>query len=90
MFEERRRFERKATTIRVEMKHPAFGTIIGFADDISDGGARVAIENPPSPPVGTIVDVTFKKIVGSINNEPVQMKVMHSVKNNVGLMFVPR
>ena len=72
------------------MKHPAFGTIIGFAQDISDGGAQVAIENPPTPPVGTVVDVTFKKMVGSINDDPVAMKVMHSSKNNVGLMFVSR
>lgn len=90
MFEERRRFERRATTIRVEMQHPAFGTIVGFAKDISDGGAQVAIENPPTPPVGTIVEVQFKKMVGAINEEPVKMKVMHSVKNSIGLMFMPR
>jgi len=90
LFEDRRRFERKATTIRVEMKHPAFGTVVGFAKDISDGGAQVSIENPPTPPVGTIVEVTFKKRIGSINDEPVQMKVMHSGKNNIGLMFLPK
>lgn len=88
--EERRRFERKSSSIRVEMRHPSFGVIIGAATDISDGGARVTIENTVIPPVGTQVDVQFKKMVGHINNEPVAMKVMHSSKNALGLMFLPR
>jgi len=86
--EERRKYERTATSIRVEMHHPAFGTIIGFANDISDGGARVAIENHPTPPVGTVVQVRFKKMAGPINAEPVNMRVMHTRKNNIGLMFM--
>lgn len=88
--QERRKFERTPTAIRVEIRHPAFGTIIGFTRDISDGGAQVSIENHPSPPVGTLVDVQFKKIAGPVNEEPVAMKVMHSTKNTVGLMFVGR
>lgn len=88
--DERRRYERKQTIIRVEMRHPAFGTIVGFAKDVSDGGAQVTIENILSPPVGTVVDVMFRKPVGKINDEPVPMKVMHSSKGAVGLMFVPR
>jgi len=85
--DERRRFERKSTTIRVEITHPAFGTIVGFTQDISDGGASVVIENQPNPPVGTEVSVIFKKMVGAINEEPVRMKVMHHHRNLVGLMF---
>ncbi|WNO09812.1 PilZ domain-containing protein [Teredinibacter sp. KSP-S5-2] len=88
--QERRKFERTPTSIRVEIRHPAFGTIIGFTRDISDGGAQVSIDNHPSPPVGTLVDVQFKKIAGPVNEEPVAMKVMHSTKNTVGLMFVGR
>ncbi|MGH1469667.1 MAG: PilZ domain-containing protein [Cellvibrionaceae bacterium] len=90
MLDERRRFERKSTTIRVEITHPAFGTIIGFTQDISDGGASVVIENQPNPPVGTVVNVLFKKMVGAINEEPVAMKVMHQHRNVVGLMFAAR
>ena len=86
--DERRRYERTSTSIRVEIKHPAFGVIVGQTSDISDGGAQVSFENHPSPPVGTIVDVKFKKLVGTINEEPVAMRVMHSARNNVGLMFV--
>ena len=88
--EERRRYERTTTSIRVEISHPSFGTIIGFTQDISDGGARVCIENHPIPPVGTTVDVVFKKVVGPVNAEPVPMKVMHCHRNYIGLMFVTR
>ncbi|GAB1256730.1 hypothetical protein NBRC116494_12320 [Aurantivibrio plasticivorans] len=87
--DERRRFERMSTTIRVEITHPAFGTIVGFTQDISDGGASVKIENQPNPPVGTVVKVVFRKMVGTINEEPVVMKVMHQHRNVVGLMFTP-
>jgi len=85
--DERRRFQRKPTSIRVEISHPAFGTVIGFARDVSDGGASVLVENQSLPPVGTVVQVKFKKVGGSINAEPVQMRVMHQHRNVVGLMF---
>jgi|TARA_B110000116_G_scaffold253909_1_gene250988 hypothetical protein len=86
--DERRRFERTSTSIRVEITHAAFGTIIGFAHDISDGGASVKIDNQPLPPIGTLVDVKFRKMVGAINLEPVRMRVMHENRNVLGLMFI--
>lgn len=85
---ERRVFERTSTSVRVEMSHPSFGTIIGFAKDISDGGAQVQIENQVCPPVGTEVSVKFKKAVGAINADPVRMRVVHQLRNTIGLMFV--
>ena len=88
--DERRKYERTSAAIRVEIQHPAFGVILGSTRDISDGGAQVSIENPPIPPVGTVVNVRFKKLVGRINEEPVEMKVMHVSRNVVGLMFVAR
>jgi hypothetical protein len=87
---ERRMFERTSTSVRVEMSHPSFGTIVGFTKDISDGGALVQIENQPNPPVGTEVMVRFKKAVGPINIDPVKMKVVHQLRNTIGLMFVGR
>lgn len=87
---ERRRFERKSSSIRVEMRNPTFGLIVGNATDVSDGGAQVTLENAVPPPVGTEVSVQFKKIIGHINDEPVAMRVMHTTKNSVGLMFMPR
>ncbi len=86
--DERRQFERTPTSFKVHIQHPAFGIIVGFAKDISDGGAQVKIENQPSPPVGTVVNVQFKKMSGMVNEDPVRMRVMHSQKNTVGLMFV--
>ena len=85
--DERRRYQRKPTSIRVEMHNPSFGTIVGFARDISDGGASVLIENSQIPPVGTLVDVVFKKVIGRVNEEPVQMQIMHQHRNIIGLMF---
>lgn len=84
---ERRMFERTSTSVRVEMSHPGFGTIVGFTKDISDGGALVQIENQPSPPVGTEVMVKFKKAIGPINIEPVRMRVVHQLRSTIGLMF---
>jgi hypothetical protein len=85
---ERRMFERTSTSIRVEMSHPSFGTIIGFAKDISDGGAQVQIENQIFPPVGTEVMVKFRKTVGAINQEAIPMRVVHQLRNTLGLMFI--
>jgi hypothetical protein len=85
---ERRIYERTSTTVRVEMSHPGFGTIVGFTKDISDGGALVQIENQPCPPVGTEVQVRFKKAIGPINLEPVTMRVIHQIRNTIGLMFI--
>ena len=87
--EERRRYERTITSIRVELSHPSFGTIVGFTRDISDGGAQVIVENGPLPPVGTVVSVLFKKIIGPVNDKPVTMRVMHCHRNTLGLMFAP-
>ncbi len=88
--EDRRRSERTSAIIRVELTHPAFGTLVGSTRDISDGGAQVCIENELIPPVGTEVNVIFKKVVGSVNTEPVAMKLMYAHKNVVGLMFLAR
>lgn len=85
---DRRKFERTPTAFRVEMRHPAFGTIVGFAKDISDGGALVTIENHSTPPIGTVVNVMFKKMVGQVNQEPVEMRVVHASRNTIGLSFV--
>lgn len=87
---ERRQYERKSSAVRVEIKHPAFGIIIGSATDISDGGARVTVDHTVIPPVGTEVQVQFKRMIDHINQEPVAMRVMHAAKNGIGLMFLPR
>ncbi len=85
--DDRRRTERKSSFIRVEITHPSIGTIIGSTQDISDGGASVKIENHPLPPLGTSVKVRFIKLSGAINKEPVDMNVVHHMRNTIGLMF---
>ncbi|UTF61062.1 PilZ domain-containing protein [Gilvimarinus sp. DA14] len=84
---ERRQHERTSRSIRVEMLHPSIGTIVGFTTDISDGGAQVMLENQAIPPVGTELQVLFRKVVGPINAEPVTMKVVHQFRNTIGLSF---
>ena len=84
---ERRRFERRPTSIRVEISHKAFGIIVGYCRDISDGGASVMLESELRPPVGTNVNVIFKKVSGQVNDEPVEMKIVHQHRNLIGLMF---
>lgn len=85
--DDRRRFERKAAAIRVEITHPAIGTMIGSTQDISDGGASVELDSQTIPPVGTEVKVRFVKVAGAVNQEPVAMKVMYQHRNTIGLMF---
>ena len=85
---ERRQYERTSATVRVEMSHPGFGTIVGFTKDISEGGAQVHLANQYSPPIGTEVMVRFKKNIGVINQEPVKMRVVHQLRNTLGLMFL--
>ncbi len=87
MVDDRRRFERKAAAIRVEIMHPSIGTMIGSTQDISDGGASVHLDSQTVPPVGTEVHVRFVKVAGAVNQEPVSMKVMYQQRNTIGLMF---
>lgn len=86
---ERRKFARQSTSIRVEVMHPTFGTLVGYTRDISDGGAAVQLDTDVLPPVGTKVQVVFHKIGGAVNAAPVTMRVMHHNRNLVGLMFSP-
>ncbi len=88
--EERRHFQRTPSSMRVLLSHPEIGTLMGTTRDISDGGALVMIENHSLPPIGTVLNVVFKKTVGQINELPVKMKVMHSQRNLIGLMFLGR
>ncbi|WP_423896605.1 PilZ domain-containing protein [Candidatus Pelagadaptatus aseana] len=87
--EDRREFERKVTSVRVEMEHPSCGYLAGFARDISDGGASVLVNSSQLPPVGTLLNVRFSRLIGRINEDSVPMKVVNLRRNVMGLMFVP-
>ncbi len=88
--EERRHYERTQASFKVILTHPTIGTFMGTTRDISDGGAQVLIENHSIPPVGTVLNVLFKKNIGQINDTPVPMQIMYVQRNLVGLMFVGR
>lgn len=89
MDRERRKFARQSSSIRVELTHPSFGTLVGYTRDISDGGAAVQLDADVMPPVGTRVQVVFHKIGGAVNDAPVAMRVMHHNRKLLGLMFCP-
>lgn len=87
IMDDRRRYGRKVAAIRVEINHPAIGTMIGSTKNISDGGVSVKIEGQTIPPLGTEVNVRFIKVVGAINQEPVKMTVVHQHNHAIGLTF---
>ena len=86
--QEQRKYVRSSSTALVEMTHPSFGTLSGKARDLSEGGVFVQLGNDVLPPVGTVVQVRIKRYTGTINADPVAMKVMHQQAGGVGLMFL--
>jgi len=86
--EELRRYSRAASGALVEMFHPSIGRIELRARDLSDGGIFVVMGNYNAPPVGTVLQVRIKRHTGTINQEPVAMRVVHHQMGGVGLAFV--
>jgi len=85
---EQRQYARTACSLMVQISHPGFGVIELKAKDLSDGGCFVYLGNHIAPPVGTIVKALIKRHSGAINDEPVDMKVVHQSNGGMGLMFV--
>jgi len=84
----RRQHERSSQPVQVEMFHEAFGRIKVTADNISDGGIFVLMEHHVVPPVGTVVKVKMKRFTGAINEEAVDMIVVHRLGRGLGLKFI--
>ena len=84
----RRLHERSSDAVRVDLFHNAFGHVMVTARDVSDGGISVDMGNNVPPPTGTIVQVKMRRLVGAINEEPVEMEVVHVSGKDVGLKFV--
>ncbi|ACE83047.1 hypothetical protein CJA_2825 [Cellvibrio japonicus Ueda107] len=40
------------------------------------------------PPIGTEVMVKFRKTIGAVNQDAVPMRVVHQLRNTIGLMFI--
>ena len=84
----RRKYMRTASDVMVEMSHPTMGTLTVRARDLSDGGISVDMGNHVAPPVGTVLKVRIKRHTGSINSEPLPMRVVHVDGGKfVGLSF---
>ena len=87
--ENRRITPRQGLEASVEISHPGIGRMTVRAIDISDGGIAVAMGQHVPPPVGTVLQVRIKRHTGTLNAEPVAMRVVHVQPNGmVGLMFV--
>lgn len=85
---DQRRFTRTSIETLVEISHPSFGVLELKAKDLSDGGVFVFTGNHISPPVGTVVKTRLKRHTGVINEEPVDMQVVHHQTGGIGLMFI--
>lgn len=86
--QEQRKFVRATSEALVEISHPSVGIMELKAKDLSDGGVFVFLGNHTAIPVGTIVKSRIKRHTGLINQEPVDMQVMHHDAGGMGLMFV--
>ncbi len=85
---EQRRYMRDTSQALVEISHPSFGMIELKARDLSDGGVFVMLGNHIAPPVGTVVKARIKRHTGIINQDPIDMQVVHHQAGGMGLMFV--
>ena len=85
---EQRRYMRKNSEAQVEISHPSLGVVEFKAKDLSDGGVFVFLGNHIALPVGTLVQVRIKRHTGFINEQAVDMQVVHHQNGGMGLMFV--
>ena len=86
--QEQRKYMRDSSVALVEVSHPSFGMIDLKARDLSDGGVFVLLGHHIAPPIGTVVKARIKRHSGVINEEPVDMQVVHQNATGIGLMFV--
>ncbi len=86
--EEQRKYMRASSQALVEIHHPGFGSLELKAKDLSDGGVFVFLGQHIAPPIGTVVKARLKRHTGVINQEPVDMQVVHHNGGGMGLMFV--
>jgi c-di-GMP-binding flagellar brake protein YcgR len=85
---DQRRYMRVNSDVLVEISHPSFGKIELKARDLSDGGVFVYMGNHIAPPVGTVVQTRIKRHSGIINEQPIDMQVVHHQAGGMGLMFI--
>lgn len=85
---DQRQYPRSNSGAMVVMSHPSLGMIEAKASGLSEGGVFVYAGNHLMPPAGTVMQVKIKRHTGTINDEPVPMRVVHVQPEGVGLAFV--
>ncbi|MBT5292558.1 TonB-dependent receptor [bacterium] len=83
-----RRYPRVASDAQLELQHPALGVISLKAKNASKGGFFALRGVHIMPPVDTEVRVTIKRHTGTLNTEPVNMRVAHVCDEGIGLEFI--
>ena len=83
-----RRYPRVASDAQLELQHPALGVISLKAKNASKGGFFALRGVHILPPIDTEVRVTIKRHTGSLNSEPVKMRVAHVSDEGIGLEFI--
>lgn len=86
--QELRKYHRQTSEALVEISHPSFPTMELKARDLSDGGVFVFLGNNIAPPVGTVVKARIKRHTGTLNTEPVDMRIVHHSGGGMGLAFI--
>ncbi|WP_101759978.1 PilZ domain-containing protein [Oceanicoccus sp. KOV_DT_Chl] len=86
--QDQRRYMRANSQAQVEISHPSLGLVEFKAKDLSDGGVFVFLGNHIALPIGTLVKARIKRHTGVINEQPVDMQVVHHHSGGMGLMFV--
>lgn len=85
---EHRRHIRVPSSALIEMQHPVLGLIEVKARDLSDGGICALMGSVPPPPLGAELMVRIKRYTGTLNQEPIRMRVVHHQHGGVGLAFI--
>ncbi|MEZ7984581.1 MAG: hypothetical protein QMC22_01165 [Pseudomonadales bacterium] len=83
-----RRYPRVASDAQLELQHPALGVISLKAKNASKGGFFALRGVHILPPIDTEVRVTIKRHTGTLNSEPVKMRVAHVSDEGIGLEFI--
>jgi hypothetical protein len=83
-----RRYPRVASDAQLELQHPALGVISLKAKNASKGGFFALRGVHILPPLDTEVSVTIKRHTGTLNSEPVKMRVAHVSAEGIGLEFI--
>jgi len=83
-----RRYPRVASEAQLDIQHPALGVISLKAKNASKGGFFALRGTQILPPVNTEVRVTIKRHTGTINSDPVRMRVAHVSDEGMGLEFI--